>query len=102
MNPVFLDTHPASPIQAARSSEWASASRPGIRYVETETARFRIRDGGSGGRTIVLFADGPNALEHHDPIFERLTRWTRVILVDPPGFGFSTPKPGFDFSLRAF
>ncbi|OKO68613.1 hypothetical protein AC629_41950, partial [Bradyrhizobium sp. NAS80.1] len=35
-------------------------------------------------------------------IFERLTRWTRVILVDPPGFGFSTPKPGFDFSLRAF
>jgi len=33
---------------------------------------FRIREAGRGDRTIVLFADGPNGLEHHDPIFERL------------------------------
>ncbi len=102
MNPILLDTHPASPVQAARLSQWAARSRSGIRYVETETVWFRIREGGKGKQTVVLFADGPNTLEHHDPVFNRLTSWTRVILIDPPGFGFSTPKPSFDFSLRAF
>ncbi|MEW6644946.1 MAG: alpha/beta hydrolase [Pseudomonadota bacterium] len=102
MNPIHLDTHPASPVQAAFLSQWAAVSRPGIRYIETETVWFRIREGGQGDQTIVLFADGPNTLEHHDPIFARLSTWTRVVAVDPPGFGFSTPKPSFDFSLRAF
>ena len=73
MNPVFLDTHPRSPVQSARLSEWGKSSRPGIRYVETDSVCFRVREGGSGGPAIVLFADGPNALEHHDAIFERLT-----------------------------
>ena len=47
MNPSFLDTHPSSPVQSSRSSEWARSSRPGIRYVETETVCFRVREGGS-------------------------------------------------------
>lgn len=102
MNPSFLDTHPSSPVQSSRSSEWARSSRPGIRYVETETVCFRVREGGSGGPPIVFFADGPNALEHHDPIFEKLAQWTRVIVIDPPGFGFSTPNPNFDFKVRSF
>jgi pimeloyl-ACP methyl ester carboxylesterase len=102
MNPCFLDTHPSSPVQSSRLSEWARSSRPGIRYIETETVCFRVREGGSGGPTIVFFADGPNALEHHDPIFERLAQWTRVVVIDPPGFGFSTPNPNFDFRVRSF
>jgi pimeloyl-ACP methyl ester carboxylesterase len=102
MNPSFLDTHPSSPVQASRLSEWAKSSRPGIRYVETETVSFRVREGGSGGPAIVFFADGPNVLEHHDPIFDRLIQWTRVILVDPPGFGFSAPNANFDFKVGAF
>jgi pimeloyl-ACP methyl ester carboxylesterase len=102
MDPSFLDTHPASPVQSSRSSEWGGSSRSGIRYVETETVSFRVREGGAGGPTIVFFADGPNALEHHDPIFDRLIPWTRVILIDPPGFGFSTPKPNFDFKVGSF
>jgi pimeloyl-ACP methyl ester carboxylesterase len=51
---------------------------------------------------VVFFADGPNALEHHDPIFDRLSKWTRVVAIDPPGFGFSTPNPGFDFTIGSF
>jgi len=43
MDPSFLDTHPASPVQSSRSSEWGKSSRPGIRYVETETVSFRVR-----------------------------------------------------------
>ena len=66
----FLDTHPASPVQAAHLSKWAAAWRPGIRYVETETAWFRVREAGSSDRTILLFADEPNAIEHHDEIFD--------------------------------
>ena len=90
-NGSFLDTHPSSPIQASRLSEWGKSSLSGIRYVETRAACFRVREGGSGGPTIVFFADGPNTLEHHDPIFDKLTQWARVILVDPPGFGFQPP-----------
>src|ERR1700704_4885334 len=102
MDPIFLDTHPLSPVQSARRSEWAKSARSGIRYIETETVSFRVREGGAGGPTIVLFADGPNALEHHDPIFDRLATWTRVIVIDPPGFGFSTPNPNFDFKIGSF
>lgn len=102
MHPEFLDTHPLSPVQVARESEWGRSSRPGIRYVETEAACFRIREGGSKGPTVVFFADGPNTLEHHDPIFDRLANWMRVVLVDPPGFGFSPPNPQFRFSIRSF
>ena len=102
MRPSMLDTHPLSPVQSARHSKWGSASRSGVRYVETESVHFRIREGGRGDLPVVFFADGPNALEHHDPVFDRLTRSMRVIVVDPPGFGFSTPKPSFDFTLEAF
>ncbi len=102
MNPVFLDTHPRSPVQSAKLCEWGKSSRPGIRYVETGSVCFRVREGGSSGSTLVLFADGPNALEHHDAIFDRLAQWSGVVAVDPPGFGFSTPESNFDFTLRAF
>lgn len=102
MRASLLDTHPLSPVQSARLSKWGGISRPGVRYVETDAIHFRIREGGTGDLPVVFFADGPNTLEHHDPIFDRLTRWTRVILIDPPGFGFSAPKPNFDFTLEAF
>lgn len=102
MKASFLDTHPLSPIQRARRSEWARSSRSGARYVETDTVCFRVREGGSGATTVVFFADGPNTLEHHDPIFDKVCRWTRVVVIDPPGFGFSTPSPNFDFTLRSF
>ena len=102
IDPSFLDTHPLSSVQSARLSEWARSSRPGIRYIETESVCFRVREGGSNRTTIVLFADGPNTLEHHDPIFQELAKWTRVVAIDPPGFGFSTPNPNFDFKVRAF
>mgnify|MGYP000869570588 CR=1 FL=1 len=100
MHPSLLDTHPLSPVQSARLSEWARASRPGVRYVETDAVHFRIREGGTGDTAIVFFADGPNALEHHDPVFDRLTRWARVIVVDPPGFGFSIQN-GFPAAMAA-
>ena len=102
MKANFLDTHPLSPVQRARRSQWAKASRCGTRYVETDAVCFRVREGGSGAPTVMFFADGPNALEHHDPIFDKVSRWTHVVVVDPPGFGFSTPNPSFDFTLRSF
>ena len=56
-----------------------------------------------GRADLVFFADGPNALEHHDPIFDRLIP---VDAGDPrlirPAFGFSTPKPNFDFKVGSF
>jgi len=102
MRATFLDTHPLSSIQWARRSEWARSSRSGTRYVETDAVCFRVREGGSGTPTVVFFADGPNTLEHHDSIFEKVSLWTNVLVVDPPGFGFSTPNPNFDFTLRSF
>ena len=79
---------------------WALGSRPGMRFVETDHAKIRVRIEGRGSPTIAINCDPPNVIEHYDEIFERLTPKHRVVCFEAPGFGFSFPKKGFDFSFE--
>ena len=53
---------------------------------------------GGSGPTVVVATDPPNSLEHHAEQLARLSRHRRVLCLELPGFGGSTPPSGFDFS----
>lgn len=69
------------------------------RFVEVEGARVRVQDLGSGPVAVVFAPDPPNVLEHHQAAFEALARSVRVVGVELPGFGFSSPPAQYGFSV---
>jgi pimeloyl-ACP methyl ester carboxylesterase len=71
------------------------------RMVDAAGARLRVRIWGSGEPTLVFAADPPNVIEHHIQTAEALATRHRVVCFELPGFGFSTPPSGFDFSIAA-
>jgi pimeloyl-ACP methyl ester carboxylesterase len=81
---------------------WATSTREGIRIIDLPTSYVRVRVAGHGRRTIVFPCDMPNVVENHDEIFRLLQNDYRVVSYEQPGFGFSYPKRGFDFSRRAY
>lgn len=80
---------------------------PGTQMIMAGGATFRVRiveptgRAGTGAPTIVLAPDPPNVIEHLAALTCALTRRHRVVCVELPGFGFSTPPPDFDFSAAA-
>ena len=74
---------------------WAADTR----LVDTRSGRIRVRDtgwtGGGKGPVIVTAPDGPNVIEHHAEVIERLRPHARVVCFDLPGFGFSAPRAGY-------
>ncbi|WP_063820816.1 alpha/beta fold hydrolase [Frankia sp. QA3] len=78
----------------------ASARTPGVRVVEAAGALLRVRDVGHG-RTLVFVADPPVTVEAYSEVISRLAGRHRVVVLEPPGFGFSTPPAGFDGSFAA-
>lgn len=54
---------------------------------------------GEGPPTILLATDPPNVLEHYDDLARRLAADARVVVFEPPGFGFSTAKRGYAHTL---
>ncbi len=70
------------------------------RFVDVKGSRVRVRDVGEGPLAVVFAPDPPNVLEHHDEAFAALSKHVRVVGLELPGFGFSTPSPGFGFSIH--
>lgn len=84
------------------TSEVKAAWPEGTALVDTDMGRLRIQDTGrpiGKGPTIVLAPDGPNVLEHLQPLINRLSRHARVVAFDLPGFGFSYPPPSYRFHV---
>jgi pimeloyl-ACP methyl ester carboxylesterase len=52
-----------------------------------------------GWSTVIMVCDPPNFIEHFDHVFELLSPHGRVVVFEPPGFGFSCPKRGFRFTF---
>lgn len=71
----------------------------GVHYLELRHATVRVRMMGAGSRTIVLAPDPPNTIDHYATLMPLLARHFRVIAFEPPGFGFSTPRGHFGFTL---
>lgn len=100
----WLDTAPGVGIARQRAQPDALKSRAGLRWVETDAGRVRIRHqpGPSGAPKLLFGADGPNAIEHYDALFEALIDRADVVVFDPPGTGASRPAASFDFTVEAF
>jgi pimeloyl-ACP methyl ester carboxylesterase len=72
---------------------------PGTRQLDTRAGCIRVRDTGGKGPVIVMVPDGPNVIEHHGDVIDRLAPHARVVCFDMPGFGFSAPRARYDHSL---
>jgi len=81
---------------------WALAQRPGVARLELSGATLRVRRAGRTGPPIVFLIDPPNTVAHYDALLEILAEQARVVCVELPGFGFSTPGHGFDFGIPAY
>lgn len=85
-----LDTARYAPRPLAGIEADAIASRPGMQIVETPTARVRIRRAiVPDTPTLILLPDGPNVIEHYDPLFAHYAGLMSVVAIEIPGFGFS-------------
>lgn len=84
---------------------WAARSRPGIVFLKLRQATIRARIAGvrrSDQPTVVLVCDPPNVIEHFDALIELIAPHCRVVCFEPPGFGFSSPRPGFNFTFEEY
>lgn len=82
-----------------RLSKPRKFNRSPYRTLEVGKASLRVLDRGAGSPTFVFTPDPPNVLEHHDPAFTSFARHGRVVGIELPGFGHSSPPPSFHFSI---
>ncbi len=97
-----LDREPIASLLVRPDWAWALGQRPGVIRVELSCATLRVRTAGAVGHPIVFLIDPPNTVEHYDALIRILAEQARVVCVELPGFGFSTPGPAFDFGIRAY
>lgn len=82
------------------TKEQLAAWPTGTRLLSTARGTLRVRDTGGSGPVVVMVPDGPNVIEHHAPVVERLAPHARVICFDMPGFGYSRPPFGYDHTVQ--
>jgi pimeloyl-ACP methyl ester carboxylesterase len=63
-----------------------------MRDVEVPQGTLRVREAGTGPRTLVLSADPPNVLEMYGPLMVALKRHARVVAFEPSGFARSRAR----------
>lgn len=85
----MLDTELYAPLPAGLRQRWAVGSRPGVRLLHTPGCLIRVRDTGGDGPAVVLLTDAPHTVESYDELVAALTPRVRLVVLEPPGFGFS-------------
>lgn len=98
---LLIDTLGINRRGLKKSREAVAGSRPGIGWITLNSAVIRYRVHGKGTRTIVFAADPPIGIEHYDRLVELLEEDFRIVILEMPGFGFSTPKAGLDFRFNS-
>ena len=64
------------------------------RFVQVDGVSLMVRQwGADGGRPLLLVADLPGSAQGLEPIASHLAKRRRVVTIDPPGHGFSSPAP---------
>ncbi len=69
------------------------------RRIATPAGPVRAYDSGTGKPAIVFVPDGPNVIEHYEPLIALLASTFRVVCFDMPGFGHSLPRASYVHSL---
>ena len=89
----------AGDLLAACADEMSPAPPPpeetgARRFVQVDGASLMSRQwGAGGGRPLLLVADLPGSTQGLEPIAAHLAKGRRVVAIDPPGHGFSSPAP---------
>ena len=64
------------------------------RFVQADGASLLVRQwGDDGARPLLLVADLPGSTRGLDPVAAHLAKERRVVAIDPPGHGLSSPAP---------
>lgn len=70
-----------------------------MKLLQTQAGIVRVLDTGSRKSPLLIVPDGPCVIEHYTDLIDLLAPDFRVVCFDLPGFGFSYPALGFDFSV---
>lgn len=90
---LWLDTSLFARFPLSGIEKTGIESRPNMRIIETTKANVRVRAEFVKDRpAVIVLPDGPNIIEHHDPIFDELRGDLSVIGIEIPGLGFSFAK----------
>lgn len=98
MNAFFWDRWRLAGRMKAFSSRELSAE---YHRIQTSLGLIRLRDTGGDKPALMIIPDGPNVIEHYDELIELLRSDYRILCFDLPGFGFSFPRKGWDYSYAA-
>lgn len=82
-----------------RSRQQSSLKSEFMKLLQTQAGVLRILDTSGYQPPLLIVPDGPCAIEHYTDLIDLLAPDFRVICFDLPGFGFSYPALGFDFSV---
>jgi len=77
----------------------ASLSRDGIAFMDLGAAHIRYRVVGRGKQTLVFETDPPIVIEHYDELINMLKDDFRIVIFEPPGFGFSLPSMTLKYDI---
>lgn len=70
------------------------------KLIQTEYGILRVLDTESKKPVIITIPDGPNVIEHHHYLIQKLSNNFRVICFELPGLGFSYPILKHDYSFE--
>jgi pimeloyl-ACP methyl ester carboxylesterase len=70
-----------------------------MKLVQTQAGILRVLDTDDRKPPLIIVPDGPCVIEHYADLIELLSPDFRVVCFDLPGFGFSYPALGFNFSV---
>ncbi|MEO8673033.1 MAG: alpha/beta hydrolase [Tahibacter sp.] len=93
-----LIDHRLSRYAASRAAHATPGGLP-TRDVTTPVGVVRVYDSASDQPCVVLVPDGPNVIEHLEPVIALLSPTLRVVCFDMPGFGRSLPAAHYAHSL---
>ncbi len=79
----------------------ASRTRDGVHFMDLNLATIRYRVVGNGDKTVVFVTDPPIVIEHYDGLVDVLKQDSKVVIFEPPGFGFSIPSLRFDYRFNS-
>jgi len=82
-------------------SGYASSSREGIQFMDLGTTLIRYRIAGEGSQILVFETDPPIVIEHYDYLVDMLGKDYKIVIFEPPGFGFSIPSMRLDYRFQS-
>jgi pimeloyl-ACP methyl ester carboxylesterase len=76
-------------------------ARDGIQFMDMGNCLIRYRVIGNGETTLVFETDPPVVIEHYDELVALLKGHYKIVIFEPPGFGFSLPSMTLDYGFQS-